>query len=251
MTNAIELNHVSKSFRIYHEQKNSIFDVITSLANRKSHFEYLKVLDDLTFSITRGETFGIMGINGSGKTTLLKLISNIYRPDSGEVKTRGNIVPLLQLGIGFHPELTPVNNIITYGILLGFKKNHIKSLVPQILEYAGLEKFADVKIKNFSTGMFARLAFSTSLIVDPDILVIDEVLAVGDVFFRKKCMNSIEEFTNKKKTVLLVSHDANTLLSLCDKIMILKNGKIEKIGNPEEVVSHYLKSGKQKKDSRS
>lgn len=248
MTTAIELNHVSKGFKIYHEQKNSIFDIITSLGNRKSHFEFLKVLDDITFSIEQGETFGIMGINGSGKTTLLKLISKIYRPDSGEIKTRGNIVPLLQLGIGFHPELTPIDNIITYGILLGFERNHIKSLIPEILEYAELEKFADVKIKNFSTGMFARLAFSTSLVVDPDILVIDEVLAVGDIFFRNKCIKSIEDFTKRKKTILIVSHDSNTLLNLCDRIMILNHGKIEKIGPPQEVVSHYLKS-ETKKDN--
>ena len=242
MTNAIEVNHISKSFKIYHEKRNSLFDTITVLINRKSYFEQLKVLDDITFSIKQGETFGIIGINGSGKTTLLKLISNIYRPDKGTITTQGNVIPLLRLGIAFHPELTPINNIITFGILLGFEKNHIKSLIPQILEYARLERFADVRIKNFSSGMYARLAFATSVMVEPDILLMDEALSVGDVFFRSKCMKSIRALTKKKKTVLIVSHDYNTLLELCDRIMILKNGKIEKIGNPEEVVSHYLKS---------
>jgi ABC-type polysaccharide/polyol phosphate transport system ATPase subunit len=242
MTFAIEVNHVSKGFKIHHEKKDSVYSIISGIIKKNLSYEYLNVLKDISFSVQKGETFGIIGGNGQGKTTLLKLISNIYRPEKGEIKISGKIVPLLQLGIGFHPELTPIDNIITYGILLGFKKDKIKSLIPKILEYAELQKFSDVKIKNFSSGMYTRLAFATAVMVKPDILIIDEVLAVGDISFKTKCFQSIEELTKQNKTVILVSHDLNTLTRLCDRVMILQNGKIEKIGEPKSVIQHYIQS---------
>lgn len=240
MKNSIEVNHVSKKFKIYHEKKNSIFEVMSSYFAKKSSYEILQVLDDVTFSVKQGETFGIMGNNGSGKTTLLRLISKIYKPDNGDVKTQGNIIPLLQLGIGFQPELTAVHNIITYGILLGFKKEWIKSKIPEILKYAELEKFSDTKIKNFSSGMYSRLAFATAIQVDPEILIVDEVMAVGDLGFQQKCMESFDEIRKRGKTILLVSHDPGTILQLSDRVMILNKGKVEKLGDPQETVSHYL-----------
>ncbi len=242
MTSAIEVNHISKRFKIHHEKNDSIYGLFSGIIKKNSSYENLRVLEDISFSIQKGETFGIIGGNGQGKTTLLKLISNIYKPDQGEIKVSGNIVPLLQLGIGFHPELTPIDNIITYGILLGFKKDKIKSLIPKILEYAELQKFSDVKIKNFSSGMYTRLAFSTAIMVKPDILIIDEVLAVGDISFKKKCFESIEDLTKQNKTVILVSHDLNTLTKLCDRVMILQNGRIEKIGEAKFVVKYYIQS---------
>jgi len=242
MTFAIQADHVSKSFKLFHEQKNSIFELITSLASRKSHFEILKVLDDITFSVEKGETLGIIGKNGCGKTTLLKLITRIYNPNEGTIRTEGSIVPLLQLGIGFHPELTAIDNIITYGLLLGLDKKLMKSKIPKILEYAELEKFSDIKIKNFSSGMYSRLAFSTAVQVDPDILLVDEVLAVGDASFQEKCLKSFDDYKKMGKTVIFVSHDMSAILKICDRVMILKDNKIEKIGNPNEVVTHYLKS---------
>lgn len=244
MENSVEVDHVSKKFRIYHEKKSSVFDLVTGFMNRKSHFEDMTVIDDVTFSIKKGETFSIIGNNGSGKTTLLRLISKIYRPDTGTVKTQGNIVPLLQLGTGFQPELIAIDNIIIYGILLGFTKQWIKSKIPEILEYAELERFADTKIKNFSTGMYSRLAFSTAIQVDPDILIVDEVLAVGDVAFRKKCKKSFIEFKKRGKTVLFVSHDSAQVLEISDRVMLLKEGKMERIGDPKDVVNHYLSSAK-------
>jgi lipopolysaccharide transport system ATP-binding protein len=242
MMNSIEAEHVSKKFKIYHEKKTSVFDIVSSFINRSSHFETITVLDDITFSVKKGETFGIVGNNGSGKSTLLRLISKIFKPDEGLIKTEGNIVPLLQLGIGFQPELTAIDNIITYGILLGFTKSWIKDRVPEILKYAELEKFADTKIKNFSTGMFSRLAFSTAIQVDPDILIVDEVLAVGDLGFQEKCLQSFDEIRRKGKTILFVSHDPGQILRMCDRVMMLNRGRMDKIGDPQEVVNHYLKS---------
>lgn len=242
MTNTIELDHVSKQFRIYHEKRNSIFELVTGMFNRKSHFEHVTVLDDVTFTVKKGETLAIMGDNGSGKTTILKLISKIYRPDEGSIKTDGVIVPLLQLGIGFQPELTATDNIITYGVLLGFTKTWIKSKIPEILKYAELEKYADAKIKNFSSGMYTRLAFSTAIQVNPDILLVDEVLSVGDIAFQKKGLDSFHEFKKQGKTVIYVSHDPYSVLQISDRVMILKKGKIDRIGNPQETVDYYMKS---------
>lgn len=244
MSFAIQLDHVSKKFKIFHEKRNSFFEFVTNIGNKNKNFEYLNVLDDVSFSVNKGETFGIIGKNGTGKTTLLRLISKIYKPDSGTVSTQGSIVPLLQLGIGFHPELTSYDNIMTYGILLGFSKQWIKSKIPEILSFAELEKFADVKIKNFSSGMYARLAFSTAVQVDPDILLVDEVLAVGDLTFKKKCVETFDDFKRRKKTILFVSHDTSTVLRICDRAMVLREGKIDKIGNPQEVVDYYINSNK-------
>ena len=242
ISNTIEVKNVTKGFKIFHEKRNSIYDLVTSFASKKSHYEYLTVLDDISFSVNSGEVFGIMGDNGSGKTTLLKLISKIYRPNKGTINTSGKIVPLLQLGIGFHPELTAIDNIITYGILLGFTKKWIKSKIPGILEYSELERFSDTKIKNFSSGMYSRLAFSTAVQVDPEILLVDEVLAVGDISFQQKCMESFDEFKRRGKTIMFVSHDPSKILNICDRVMILKDNKIDKIGNPSEVVADYIKS---------
>jgi len=242
MMDSIQVEHVSKKFKIYHERRTSIFDVVSSLVNRNSHFETMTVLNDITFSVKKGETFGIIGNNGSGKTTLLKLISKIFKPDKGIIKTQGTIVPLLQLGIGFQPELTAIDNIITYGILLGFTKNWIKDKIPEILKYAELDKFADTKIKNFSSGMYSRLAFSTAIQVDPDILIVDEVLAVGDLGFQEKCLQSFDEIRRKGKTILFVSHDPGQILRMCDRVMMLNRGKMDKIGDTQEVVNYYLKS---------
>ena len=242
MENAIELEHVTKRFKIFHEKRGSVFDVVSSFMNRKSNFETITAVEDVTFNVKKGETFGIIGNNGSGKTTLLRLISKIFKSDVGTVRTEGSIVPLLQLGIGFQPELTAIDNIVTYGILLGFSKKWIKSKIPEILRYAELEKFADTKIKNFSSGMYSRLAFATAIQVDPDILIVDEVLAVGDVTFQQKCMETFDDIQKSGKTILFVSHDPGQILRMCDRVILLNQGKTEKIGDPQEVMSHYLKS---------
>ena len=202
---AINVKHVSKNFQLYHEKRTSIYESITGYFGRKQHYETIQVLDDVSFDVKNGEMIGIIGKNGSGKTTLLRILSNIYKPDSGSVDVNGTIIPILALGLGFHPEFTAITNIYQSSILLGFKKEVIDNRVKEIIEFAELEKFADTKVKNFSNGMLMRLAFATSVLVDPDILIVDEVLAVGDTNFQKKCSHQRKgaKKNNKKRGILV------------------------------------------------
>ena len=175
---AISVKHVSKKFKLFHEKRDSIYESAAGFFQKKRHSEILHALDDISFNVKHGEIFGIIGRNGDGKTTLLRIISKIYSADSGSVDVKGRVIPVLSLGLGFHPELTAVSNIYQSSILLGFKKEHISKRIHEIIKFAELERFADTKIKNFSAGMQMRLAFATSVLVDPDILILDEVFAV-------------------------------------------------------------------------
>ena len=197
-------------------------------------------LDDVSFNVKHGEIFGIIGRNGGGKTTLLRIISRIYAPDSGSVDVKGSIIPVLALGLGFHPELTAITNIYQSSVLLGFKKAEISKRVDEIIKFAELEKFADTKVKNFSAGMQMRLAFATSVLVDPDILLLDEVFAVGDVNFQKKCFDTIMDFKKRGKAIIFVSHDMTSVRNFCDTVMFLKEGKVGLIGSPQKSVDAYL-----------
>ena len=239
---AISAKNVSKKFRLYHEKRDSIFEAATSFFQKKQHYEILQALDDISFNVKHGEIFGIIGSNGAGKTTLLRIISKIYGPDSGSVDVQGTIIPVLALGLGFHPELTAVTNIYQSSILLGYSKNEISQRVDDIIKFAELEKFADTKVKNFSAGMQMRLAFATSVLVDPDILLLDEVFAVGDVSFQKKCFDTIMDFKKRGKAIIYVSHDMQPVKSFCDTVMYLENGKVGMIGKPEETVNAYVES---------
>jgi len=236
---SIEIKNIVKKFRVYHEKHNSIFENIMNFRNRNNQYENLVVLNNISFNVKKGEMLGVIGRNGSGKTTLLRLIANIFKPDSGTIKTKGTIVPLLELGTGFQGELTAKDNIIQYGIILGFTRKEITSKVDQILKFAELEKFGDTRTRNFSSGMIARLAFSTAIQVDPDILLVDEVLAVGDLSFQQK---SYKEFLSlkKDKTIVYVSHDVNTVKQLCDRVLLLEKGKLLSLGDPEKVTNDYL-----------
>lgn len=244
--NVIELSHISKTFRIYHERRNSLFEYLTSFFNRKNSYEKIKVLDDVSFSITKGEMIGILGLNGSGKTTLLKIISKIYVPDNGIVKTTGKITPLLGIGGGFNDELSGKDNIILYGVILGFSKKEMIKKINHIIKFAELEKFLDVKLKNYSTGMRARLAFSTAMEVDPNILLVDEVLSVGDIGFQEKSFRTFMEFKKRGKTIIFVSHDINQIQNLCDKVVWLDKGVFRMYGDPTDVVNSYKEFSKQK-----
>ena len=244
--NVLEVQNVSKKFRLYHEKRNSIFEQITSFFNKKQYYENLVVLDNVSFEVRRGEMFGIIGFNGSGKTTLLRLLANIMSPDKGKVFTNGKITPFLELGTGFEPELTAKDNIILYGMILGLTKRQIINKMKTIIEFSELEKFIDTKLKNFSTGMRARLAFSTAFQIDPDILLVDEVLSVGDLPFQEKCLDSFMSFLKKDKSIVFVSHDLETVRKLCDRVMFLYEGKIHSIGEPQKVVDEYIKFSKGK-----
>lgn len=237
--NVIELQNVTKTFRIHHEKRNSIYEYISSFSKGNNKFEELQVLRNISLSVKRGEMIGIMGLNGSGKTTLLKIISKIYTPNEGNVLVRGKLTPLLELGTGFNGELTARDNIILYGAILGFSKNEIIKKIRDIIQFAELEKFLDTKLKNFSSGMNARLAFATAMQVDPDILLIDEVLSVGDISFQEKSFNAIMEFRKKGKTIVFVSHAIEQVRAFCDRAVLLHQGQIHSIGKSDEVIEKY------------
>ena len=239
---AVSVKHVSKKFKLYHEKRDTIFEAVTGLFHKKQNSEILQALDDISFDVKRGEIFGIVGPNGGGKSTLLRIISKIYAPDSGSVDVKGTIIPILALGLGFHPEFTAITNIYQSSILLGFPKEEISKRVDDIIKFAELEKFADTKVKNFSAGMQMRLAFATSVLVNPDILILDEVFAVGDVNFQKKCFDTIMDFKKRGKAIIYVSHDMEGIKNFCDTVMYLKQGKVGMIGPAEETVNAFLGS---------
>ena len=238
----VEVKNLSKKFRIYHEKRNSIYETLTGWFQRKKYYEDLQVLQDISFTVKQGEMLGIIGKNGVGKTTLLRIISNVYEPDSGDVIITGSLVPFLSLGVGFQVDLTARDNIIQYGILLGFKKEEISKRVDEIIKFAELERFQDTKLKNFSTGMYMRLAFATAIQVDPDILIIDETIAVGDIGFQKKSLEKILEFKKRGKAIIFVGHDMAPIEASCDRVIFLNNGKIEAEGEPKQVIKTYRKS---------
>lgn len=238
-SNSIIVKNVTKKFRIYHEKRNSVYEYITSLADRKKSMDVLTVLNDISFSVKKGEMLGIIGFNGSGKTTLLKVMGRIYVPDKGEVVTSGRITPFLELGTGFNGELTAKENIIIYGVILGFTKKQIKEKIESIAKFAEIERFLDTKLKNFSSGMNARLAFSTAIQVDPDILLVDEVLSVGDISFHEKSFNAFMEFKRKGKTIIFVSHAIEQMQDICDNVLWLHEGMIKSYGKPQKVIEEY------------
>ena len=236
---AVRVKNISKKFNLFHEKRDSVYESAAGFFQKKRHSEVLQALDDVSFDVKRGEIFGIIGRNGDGKTTLLRIISKIYSPDSGSVDVKGRVIPVLSLGLGFHPELTAISNVYQSSILLGFKKEDISKRANDIIKFAELERFADTKIKNFSAGMQMRLAFATSVLVDPDILILDEVFAVGDINFQKKCFDTIMSFKKRGKAIIFVSHDMEPISKFCDTVMFLKEGKVGKIGSPEESIAAF------------
>jgi len=237
--NAIEVEHLSKVFRIPHEKKATFFALVTGFFKPET-FETLHALRDVTFTIDRGETFGIIGENGSGKSTLLKVIAGIFRPTAGTVKVQGTVTPFLELGIGFNWGFTAVENIRMYAAIMGLSKRETEEKIDGILQFAGLEKFRDTQVKHFSSGMYARLAFSTAIQTNPDILLLDEVLAVGDLEFQKKCLEVMRRFKNEGVTMVFVSHDLNSVRSFCDRTMLLDHGEQVALGDTNTVVDQYL-----------
>lgn len=203
-----------------------------------SNDNLIKALENISLSIKRGEVFSIIGSNGSGKTTLLRIIAGIIEPDSGSIKVNGKLAPLMQLGVGFHPELIAKENILLYGLLLGFKRNEILSKVDDIINFAELQPFASLKLKHYSTGMKLRLALSTAFQVNPDIILLDEVLAVGDIKFRKKSMNAFLSFKEKGKTIIFTTHNLH-LLSISDRSLFIDKGRIVNLGDPKKIAKEY------------
>jgi len=236
---AINVKNVTKDFRIYHEKRNSVYEAITGYFNKQKYYEKLCVLNDVSFDVKKGEMFGIVGRNGMGKTTLLRLIAGIYKPDLGVIEVNGSVIPFLGLGAGFQVEMTARSNVILYGKLLGFSKKKIEEKVDEIIKFAELEKFQDTKLKNFSSGMYARLAFATAVQVDPEIILMDEILSVGDIGFQKKSHETFLSFKKRGKSIVLVTHDLNAIRDNCDRAMFLNDGKIHVIGEPTKVIDAY------------
>lgn len=234
---AVDINKVTKRYRIYHEKIPSLKNTI--LRGKRTTYEEFLALDDISFSIKYGETFGIIGPNGSGKSTLLKLISNIIQPNSGKINIDGTVSALLELGAGFHTDLTGRENIYINSAILGMRKREVDKRFDQIVRFSELEKFIDTPVKNYSSGMYMRLGFSIAINVNPDILLVDEVLAVGDQSFQAKCYKAIYDIMKRGKTIIIVSHDLETISDLCSRAAFLKEGKIVDLGNPIMVVSQY------------
>jgi ABC-type polysaccharide/polyol phosphate transport system ATPase subunit len=228
---AIVVNDLSKSFKINDEK--GIFKKYT---NQKLKYFSIK---KISFSVKTGEILGIIGTNGSGKTTLLRLIAGVYTPDTGDVKINGRMSPLLQLGVGFQGELDAKDNIIMNSMLLGISKNEILKKINDIISYAELENFVNLKLKHYSSGMRARLAFSTAMQINPDILLIDEIMSVGDKNFRKKSYEAFLTLKKNKKTIVHVSHNLKSLEEICDRILLLDKGKFVMLSEPEEVIKKY------------
>lgn len=236
---AIKVEHISKSFEIPHEQRNTIRERIINV-RKKTTYEKFEALKDVSFEIWKGEFFGIIGRNGSGKSTLLKILAGIYTPDSGSVEVSGEISPFLELGVGFNPELSGKDNIFLNGTILGLTKKEIEKKYRQIVEFSELERFIDVKLKNYSSGMQVRLAFSVSIHANKDILLMDEVLAVGDANFQSKCLSEFIKYKDTGKTVVLVTHDIGTVQRYCNRALLLRNGNIMMVGKADEVCNDYV-----------
>lgn len=237
---AITANGISKSFKLPHERHTGLKQAVLSFRPGKK-YEMQHVLEDITFEIKKGEFFGIVGRNGSGKSTLLKLLAQIYTPEKGAIIVNGTLTPFIELGVGFNPELTGRENVFLNGALLGVDRKTMKGMYDDIVSFAELEQFMDAKLKNYSSGMQVRLAFSVAIRVKSDILLLDEVLAVGDAAFQRKCYNYFMELKEKKATVILVTHDMNAIRQYCDRALLIEAGEIVHSGSPEEIAQEYLR----------
>lgn len=237
-TTAITLQNISKSFRIPHEKINTVRGVVVNVFKKRS-YEIFKALDNVSFEVRKGECFGIIGRNGSGKSTLLKIIAGIYEPDAGFMTVKGKISPFLELGIGFNPELSGRDNIFLNGPILGLTRRQIKESYDDIVEYSELKRFIDQKLSNYSSGMQVRLAYSVAIHANREILLLDEVFAVGDESFQKKGIKEFQKYREQDKTVILVSHNLDSILKHCDRALLIHEGKIVAIGSPHEIVSLY------------
>lgn len=238
----LEIQNISKRFKIRHQAVGylSLRERLLNVFKTGVEVEDFFALKDVSFEVSAGESLGIIGRNGAGKSTLLKVLSRITPPSSGKIITRGRIASLLEVGTGFHPELTGRENIYFNGSLLGMKRKEIESNFDAIVDFSGVDKFLDTPLKHYSSGMQLRLAFSVAAFLEPEILVIDEVLAVGDAEFQKKCLGKMEDVSKSGRTILFVSHNMAAVQNLCTKGIVLQNGKIDFAGSSIEAVMHYL-----------
>ena len=237
---AIKVDHVYKSFNIYYDRANTLKERMLFFARNKRR-EKREVLKDINLEIKKGETVALIGVNGSGKSTLLKLMTQIIFPNKGTIETRGKLTSLLELGAGFHPDFSGRENIYFNSSIFGLTKKEIDARLDQIIEFSELKDFIDNPVRTYSSGMYMRLAFSVAINVDADILLIDEILSVGDQHFQEKCFNKMRELRKEGKTMVFVTHSMESVKNLCDRAVWLYDGEVRMDGNTEEVVKEYLR----------
>lgn len=258
----VEIKNISKKYTLYHEQQSDYSTLVETLSRKARHtlqwlrdplgkrqqpsssIEEFMALDDISFNIEEGDRVGIIGRNGAGKSTLLKILSRITEPTSGSVKIRGRVSSLLEVGTGFHPELTGRENIFLNGAILGMRRQEIIKKFDDIVAFGDIEKFLDTPVKRFSSGMYMRLGFAIAAHLDPDLLIVDEVLAVGDTQFQEKCLKKLNDLSSHGRTVIFVSHDIGSILSLCNKGVYLEKGRLKESGAIDLCVSEYLRNSR-------
>lgn len=241
---AIKVEHIGKQYVLGGAHSANLRETLTNLFKSKAAHEYFWALNDVSFEVPEGEILGIIGKNGAGKSTLLKILSRITYPTKGRFELCGRVGSLLEVGTGFHPELTGRENIFINGTILGMSRKEVKAKFDEIVDFSGVEKFIDTPVKHYSSGMFVRLAFAVAAHLNPEILIIDEVLAVGDIEFQKKCLGKMDEVSKTEgRTVLFVSHNMTAVRSLCQRVVLLEQGNVKLIGDPEECINHYMGGG--------
>jgi ABC-2 type transport system ATP-binding protein len=238
-SHSIEFQNVVQKFRRIRERRDTLREVFAKIVRRRQQLEVFEAVKQVSFLISQGEMVGLIGRNGSGKSTILKIVAGVYAPSEGAVKVHGTIAPLIELGAGFHHELTGRENILINGLLLGLTKSQIREREESIIEFAELGDFIDSPVKQYSSGMYMRLAFSVATAVDPDILIIDEILGVGDAGFQAKCFDRIERFRAAGKTILFVSHSMDNVRKFCDRVMLIHGGRLVEDGPPDRVIARY------------
>ena len=236
----IQVSHVSMRFNLGIEKINTLKERFIKTAKREMPKNEFCALKDISFHIEQGDVLGVVGANGAGKSTLLKVVSGVLKPTEGTVNVQGKIAPMLELGAGFDSELTARENIFLNGAILGYKKKFLESKYNEIVEFSELQDFMDVPVRNFSSGMLARLAFSISTLVNPEVLIVDEILSVGDLAFQKKSYDKMEKMIHGGTTVLFVSHAADTIQKMCNKAIWLDKGKLIMFGSAQEVCAEYI-----------
>lgn len=235
---AVTIEHVSKRFKLYRERNQTLKSAV--MRGRRAVYEEFWALKDVSFEVPEGSTFALIGSNGSGKSTLLKCLAKIYFPDKGHITSHGRMASMLEVGSGFHPELSGRENIYLNGSILGMSKKEIDRKYDEIVDFSGVEEFIDQPVKNYSSGMYVKLGFSVAINVDPEILIVDEVLAVGDAAFQDKCGQKFLDFKKQGKTVILVSHAMESVRALCDQAAWINKGVLQEVGPANQIIDDYL-----------
>jgi ABC-type polysaccharide/polyol phosphate transport system ATPase subunit len=235
----ITAENLTQRFRVIHERPDTVRELFAKFLRKPVNYHDFEAVSNASFTVKRGELVGLIGRNGSGKSTLLKMIAGVYRPTTGRVHVEGSLAPLIELGAGMHPELTGLENILLNGLLMGYSKRQMLERQDRIIEFADIGDFINAPVKQYSSGMYMRLAFSVATEIDPDVLLIDEILAVGDFAFQGKCLDRLRGFRDAGKTILMVSHSSEQILKLCNRAILLEKGRIVFNGDTAEAVELY------------